>query len=66
MPINFIVESIILFLYRIKENVPFQMEFFLFILMTERNWREKKEKWASNAKIIKKMPRVFSARIKAV
>lgn len=37
MPINFIVESIILFLYRIKENVPFQMEFFFFILMTERN-----------------------------
>lgn len=66
MPINFIVESIILFLYRIKENVSFQMEFFFFILMTERNWRNKKEKPVSNAKIIKKMPGVFSAKIKSV
>lgn len=44
MPINFIVESIILFLYRIKENVPFQVEFFFFILMTERIEERKKKK----------------------
>lgn len=28
MPINFIVESIIVLLCRIKENVPFSMDFF--------------------------------------
>lgn len=66
MPINFIVESLILVLYGIKENVPFQMEsFFLFSWQT-RIEGEKKEKWVSNAKIIKKMPKVFSPRIKAI
>lgn len=44
MPINFIVESIILFLYRIKENVPFQMEFFFFYSHDREELKREKRK----------------------
>lgn len=53
-----------LILYRIKENVPFQMEFFLFSWQKGVEGGEKKR--VSNVKIIKKMAGVFSPRIKAV
>lgn len=44
MPINFIVESIILVLYRIKENVPFGMEFFFYSHDREDLKGKKKDK----------------------
>lgn len=65
MPINFIVESIIVLLCRIKENVPFWMDFFYSYYRKELK-AKRKEKWANNAKTFKKMPEVFSSRIIAV